>query len=147
MTRWDTLTPETCKPVTRKNVCKTPQWASLDQHLRRAVTVVSAVLPFRTNRYVMDELIDWGAVPDDPMYQLTFPQEGMLDRPDFEILAGLIEKGAGEEEIRARATAIRQRMNPHPSGQAEHNVPTIEGRRLPGIQPMGVDLCPRSSCP
>ena len=30
----------------------------------------------RTNNYVVSQLIDWSAVPDDPMFQLTFPQPG-----------------------------------------------------------------------
>ena len=36
----------------------------------------STVLPMRTNNYVVSHLIDWSAVPDDPMFQLTFPQPG-----------------------------------------------------------------------
>ena len=40
--------------------------------------VVSAVLPFRVNEYVVKELIDWDRVPEDPIFQLTFPQAGRL---------------------------------------------------------------------
>jgi len=122
------------KPITRKNIEKTRQWRLLDPETRRALHVVSAVLPFRTNSYVLDELIDWSDIPDDPIFQLTFPQQGMLDPIDFEIIAGMIEQGHSEADITARANAIRRNMNPHPSGQLEHNVPTLDGRRLPGIQ-------------
>lgn len=38
----------------------------------RDVRVVSRVLPFKVNSYVVDEMIDWGAAPDDPMFRLTF---------------------------------------------------------------------------
>lgn len=38
----------------------------------------ASVLPMRTNNYVVTQLIDWSAVPDDPMFQLTFPQPGKL---------------------------------------------------------------------
>ena len=31
-----------------------------------------------STRYVAEELIDWDAAPDDPMFRLTFPQRGML---------------------------------------------------------------------
>ena len=34
---------------------------------------VASVLPFRTNNYVVDNLIDWNNIPDDPIFQLTFP--------------------------------------------------------------------------
>jgi L-lysine 2,3-aminomutase len=122
------------KPVNRRNIHATPQWELLSPEMRRALLVVSAVLPFRTNRYVMEELIDWRDIPADPIFQLTFPQSGMLDRFDFEIIAGLMDKGAPEGEIAERAAGIRRRMNPHPSGQMEHNVPRLDGRRLPGMQ-------------
>ena len=36
-----------------------------------ALKVASAVLPFRVNDYVLDELIDWDNIPFDPMYQLS----------------------------------------------------------------------------
>ena len=35
------------------------------------------VLPMRANTYVVNELIDWSKVPDDPIFQLVFPQPGM----------------------------------------------------------------------
>ena len=66
------------RPVTRENVTRTRQWRLLSPALREAVEVVSTVFPFRTNAYVMDELIDWSRVPDDPFYQLTFGQKDML---------------------------------------------------------------------
>ncbi|MET8245917.1 hypothetical protein ABZV31_16740 [Streptomyces sp. NPDC005202] len=53
---------------------------SLPPAERLALRAVSAVLPFRTNAYVVDELIDWSAVPDDPVFRLTFPQTSMLPR-------------------------------------------------------------------
>ena len=65
--------PQRFKAVTRTNVSATPEWESLDPDLREGLEVVSAVLPFRTNKYVMEELIDWNAVPDDPIFRLTFP--------------------------------------------------------------------------
>jgi len=70
--------------ITRANVARTPQWARLDVDLQEAVNVVSAVLPFRTNAYIMRELIDWDRVPNDPIYQLTFPQRGMLSREHYQ---------------------------------------------------------------
>ena len=52
--------------------------AGLGEAERLAVRAVGTVLPFRTNAYVIDELIDWGAAPDDPLYRLVFPQADML---------------------------------------------------------------------
>lgn len=47
------------RAVNRVNVQNTPHWGRLSAEVREAITVVSLVLPFRTNRYVMDHLIDW----------------------------------------------------------------------------------------
>ena len=55
-----------------------PQVASLPEEQRHAMRVVSRILPFRVNGYVIDQLIDWSRVPDDPIFQMTFPQRGML---------------------------------------------------------------------
>ncbi len=120
--------------VTRSNVSKTPQWERLSASLREAVEVVSAVLPFRTNHYVMRELIDWDRVPHDPIYQLTFPQRGMLSDQDYARMARLIRDGAPKEAISAAANEIRLSLNPHPAGQMTHNVPVWRGQPLPGAQ-------------
>ena len=95
---------------------------------------VSAVLPFRVNSYVVEELIDWGNIPDDPIYQLTFPQREMLSRQDFARMSELIESGAPEDAISRAAREIQHRMNPHPAGQIQLNVPTHEGQALWGVQ-------------
>ncbi|MBK9033672.1 MAG: lysine 2,3-aminomutase [Myxococcales bacterium] len=95
------------------------------------MAAVAAVLPFRSNRYVVEELIDWDRVPDDPMFQLTFPQPEMLAPEQRDLLTSL---PAGSAAHAAAVRSIRTALNPHPAGQLEHNVPTLDGRRLPGLQ-------------
>lgn len=126
--------PVTYQPVTRAALNTIPQIARLDSTLREQIEVVSAVFPFRTNAYVMERLIDWHKVPDDPIYQLTFPQRGMLSEADYETIAALIRRQAPAAELRATADAIRLRHNPHPAGQLTHNVPTLDGEPLAGVQ-------------
>ena len=36
----------------------------------------ATVLPMRANNYVVEELIDWSDIPNDPIFQLVFPQPG-----------------------------------------------------------------------
>jgi KamA family protein len=122
------------RAITRRNIGQTPQWSRLSPELQEAITVVSAVLPFRTNEYVMDQLIDWDRVPDDPMYQLTFPQRGMLSDRAYNAVAELIETDAPQEALDAEVDRIRLRLNPHPAGQLTHNVPRLNGEPLPGMQ-------------
>jgi L-lysine 2,3-aminomutase len=101
---------------------------------RLAVRAVAAVLPFRTNSYVVENLIDWDAAPDDPIYRLVFPQPDMLPEADVRRLAGLIQTEAPEAALRAAVHEIRMRLNPHPAGQQLLNAPTLHGKPLPGLQ-------------
>lgn len=106
----------------------------LSERDRAAMKAVAAVLPFRVNDYVIEELIDWSAVPDDPIYQLTFPQPGMLAPGDLQRMMRLMSSGAPPEQIRAAAREIQQRLNPHPAGQMDLNVPRLDGRPVRGMQ-------------
>lgn len=100
-----------------------------------AMRTVAAVLPFRVNSYVVEELINWDNVPDDPIFQLTFPQVGMLLPDDFATMRDLVVGNASKQQLHTAAQAIRLRLNPHPAGQVEHNVPRdAEGVPLPGMQ-------------
>lgn len=99
-----------------------------------AMTAVASVLPFRVNNYVLEELIDWDNIPEDPIFQLTFPQKGMLGPEDLERMTRLVKQDASSEEIRGAANEIRWKLNPHPALQMELNVPSLDGRPLPGMQ-------------
>ena len=110
-----------------------PQWQRLTPDMREGVEVLARVLPFRTNPYVLD-LVDWDAVPDDPIFQLTFPQRAMLAADEFRGIADLLAAGAEPKALRAAADEIRLRMNPHPAGQISHNVPELDGEPVEGLQ-------------
>jgi KamA family protein len=108
--------------------------AGLDDAGRLAVQAVATVLPFRTNAYVVDELIDWDAAPDDPIYRLVFPQSDMLPAGDVQQIAGLLACDAPNEQVRAVAHEVRMRLNPHPAGQLALNIPDLASEPLPGVQ-------------
>ncbi len=93
------------------------------------IRALAHVLPFRVNEYVLNELVDWADVPGDPLFQLTFPQRGMLPLADELRLSSAESPGALRDEVRR----IRATLNPHPSGQWL-NVPIVDGSALPGIQ-------------
>ncbi|MBU0499749.1 MAG: lysine 2,3-aminomutase [Gammaproteobacteria bacterium] len=97
--------------------------------------VVASVLPFRVNEYVINELIDWRRVPQDPIFQMTFPHKAMLQDEMYDRMASLHRKGADRQEIKSLAGALRTKLNPHPAGQLALNVPiNADGNRLQGIQ-------------
>ncbi|MEM7018472.1 MAG: lysine 2,3-aminomutase, partial [Pseudomonadota bacterium] len=106
----------------------------LPDEKRFEMTVVANVLPFRVNEYVIDELINWDNVPDDPIFQLTFPQRGMLDPEHFERMANLLRREPSGKEIQALATEIRGELNPHPAGQMQLNIPKMNEEKVEGMQ-------------
>ena len=111
-----------------------PQLRKLSEARRLSMRALAHVLPFRTNSYVVEELIDWDDIPGDPIFQLTFPQPGMLEPSDLAKVTSLVRSGASAQQIRPVADRIRLKLNPHPAGQLEHNVPRLDGTPLPGLQ-------------
>ncbi|MFO7602745.1 MAG: lysine 2,3-aminomutase [Gammaproteobacteria bacterium] len=109
------------------------QLGRLPAEQRFAMRVVANVLPFRVNQYVIDELIDWDNIPADPMFQLTFPQQGMLRPEDFARMAAAL-RSEDAQQIKQVAHSIRAGLNPHPAGQQLLNVPRLDGEALDGIQ-------------
>ena len=121
------------KSYSLRNFEQIPQLKNLSKSERSAIEVVGSVLPFKTNNYVMEELIDWSNIPDDPIFTLTFPRKEMLSNNHYSKMEKLILDGTQKELIDNAAYNIRLELNPHPAGQ-KYNVPTINGIELTGVQ-------------
>jgi len=118
---------------TERQLDKIAQLQRLSPSRRLEMRVVANVLPFRVNQYVIDELIDWDNIPDDPIYQLTFPQRGMLSEGHFASMADALAS-EDRQRIKRVAADIRQELNPHPAGQQQLNVPFIGEESMQGMQ-------------
>lgn len=118
----------------RKSIEQSDQWHLIPSEHQEAIKIISLVLPFKVNKYVLDNLIDWNNIPDDPIYRLIFPHKDMLTKIEYETLKSLVQSDAPPAELQSIIQKIRHRMNPHPAGQLSHNVPMMEGMKLPGIQ-------------
>jgi len=117
---------------TLQNWNRIPQSASIPQEDRQAIEVVGRVLPFKTNNYVTDVLIQWDQLKDDPIFTLNFPRRGMLQPEHYKKVENLMAMG-DDQQLNAVIEQIRSELNPNPSGQ-EHNVPEYKGMRLHGLQ-------------
>ena len=124
-----------------RDIDRIPQLQSLSESARRTMKLVASVLPFRTNSYVVEELIDWSKVPDDPMFQLTFPQEGMLEREHLSLLERAFAAGIDSTSKKELANKIRLALNPHPAGQKSANVPMLDDEPVPGVQRKYRETC------
>jgi KamA family protein len=111
-----------------------PQIEKFNENQKFEMRVVGNVLPFKTNNYVVNELIDWDNVHDDPMFKLTFPQKEMLLKRHYHEMAQTLKQSAERNEVKAVANKMRKELNPHPAGQKQYNVPEMEGIKLTGMQ-------------
>lgn len=79
-------------------------------------------------------MIDWDNYESDPIYHLTFPQKGMLRPHHFTKMANALHEYDDKSYHKTISNQIRLQLNPHPAGQADGNVPTLDGVKLWGIQ-------------
>ena len=139
---WSVNETTSIKSYTLANFRTIPQIQQISEETQFEMEVVGNVLPFKTNNYVVEQLIDWNNVPNDPMYVLTFPQKGMLIPEHYDKMANTLRSGADKKEIARVANDIRLQLNPHPAGQMELNVPQLkDGTKLYGMQHKYDETC------
>ncbi len=110
------------------------QIKNLGNELLEDIENVGSVLPFKVNNYVTEYLIDWSKIPDDPIFKLTFPQREMLIPEHYELIYQARKGMSDKTKIRQIADKIRMKLNPHPAGQIQLNVPTFKEEKLWGMQ-------------
>ena len=118
---------------TLRNFREIEPFSGIPKEDREAVDVVGRIFPFKTNNYVVEELIDWEKAPNDPLFTLHFPRKEMLFPDQYARMKCLLDSGADVSEINEAADEIRLSFNPNPSGQS-HNVPDFNGMKLTGLQ-------------
>ncbi len=116
---------------TATNFRNIPQLADWSGEKLQEIEIASQIIPFKSNSYVIDELIDWSNIPNDPIYTLTFPRKELLRANHYRTMAAALSLPA--EERRHVAKKIQKHLNPDPSGQSA-NVPLYHGKRLHGAQ-------------
>ena len=141
-TLWSINETTSIKSYTLTNFRTIPEIEQMSEEAKFEMEVVGNVLPFKTNNYVVEQLIDWSNVPKDPMFVLTFPQKGMLIPEHYDKMATTLKSGADKKEIQSVANEIRLKLNPHPAGQMELNVPQLkDGTKLYGMQHKYDETC------
>lgn len=121
------------KTYNLSNYRNIPQISKLSEADIEAIEVVGRVLPFKTNNYVVDELIDWEHIDTDPIFTLNFPRRDMLERKHYNAVKKLLDQGVDKATLDQKIHQIRLELNPNPAGQ-EHNVPMLGEVKLKGVQ-------------
>ncbi len=105
----------------------------LPEDVKKEIDIVSSVIPFKTNNYVTDYLIDWDNYETDPIYTLNFPKREMLTKDQYERVKRASNGNGSDLELKKVIYKIRMEMNPHPAQQMT-NVPILDGEELKGAQ-------------
>ena len=121
------------RTYTKNNFNKIKQLYKLSPQFKKEIEVAANVIPMRVSNYVVDELIDWNNIPDDPIFQLTFPQPGMIEPDKFQNLMDSHMK-SDNHNFKEKVKAIQLGMNPHPAGQMDLNIPVMDGKIISGMQ-------------
>ena len=115
--RFGSLTAEDLEALTAR--------AGLTPGQRLTTRAAAAVLGFRTTSYVTEELIDWSAAPEDPVYRLVVPDGDMLPADDVNRIADMLRRHVPRARIAAAARQARSRL-------AGDHVPPSARNVLPG---------------
>jgi len=121
------------KSYSLRNYIEIPQIENLSRGDKKVIEIIGSILPFKTNNYVIDKLINWENIPNDPIYTLTFPRKEMLKPEHFDKVEQLISSGKDKDIINNAIYNVKMELNPHPAGQ-KHNVPKIDGIELTSVQ-------------
>lgn len=122
------------KTYSLHNLNEIPQLKRLSKKQKLEIEVAARVIPFKTNNYIVDNLIRWSNYKNDPIFILNFPTKDLLKNGQFEKIASLIKKGANKGEITKAIHKIWLQLNPHPGDQLKYNVPELNKVKLKGIQ-------------
>lgn len=102
------------------------------------MTAVSKIVTFKTTTHTVENLIDWNNVPNDPVFQLTFPQPEMLPKFIKDQVKDLCNATKpGSAEYQKGLFKIGNQLNPHPAAQHvnQPKVMTPQGiQRIRGLQ-------------
>lgn len=140
--RCDDIKSHKIQTYTLQNFRKIPQIESMSTEKQHEIEIVGNVFPFKTNNYVIEQLIDWNNTQNDPMFILNFPQKNMLSEAHYKKMKFVLENYSDQKEIINVANQIRMQLNPHPAGQLELNIPKLfNGTKLLGMQHKYKETC------
>ncbi|MFC5045129.1 hypothetical protein ACFSTE_16445 [Aquimarina hainanensis] len=118
------------KSYTSKTFKKTTYYSNLPVEERKVFDVLTRVFHFKINNYVIDTLINWQKVPNDPIYKLVFPRKEMLHINDYLKLIEIQESGS-ETELLIFINHVKNKMFPK-INYNENCVPIHNGSLLKG---------------
>lgn len=91
---------------------KTKYYHRLSKTQQEDFDILSNIFYFKTNNYVLENLIDWANLENDAMFRLNFLHKNILNEVDYQYLVTLYRTGATLEALRPFIEAIRKKTTP-----------------------------------
>ncbi|KZS39007.1 hypothetical protein AWE51_10595 [Aquimarina aggregata] len=111
---------------------KTEYYTRLPEKEREVFDILSSVFHFKVNTYVLEHLINWDAIPNDPIYKLIFPRKEMLPITDYKALQLLYQSGLEEKTLMPFIQKVKKKMYPEVK-HCETSIPKVDGVRVRGM--------------
>jgi L-lysine 2,3-aminomutase len=105
----------------------------LSEDIREELEVVTKVFPFKTNRYVVDSLIDWENIPQDPIFKINFPNRQMLPEDEYDHLLQLIRNNSTGNNLPDFIDALRSKKASKDVYTSEQYIPILDNKPLYGL--------------
>jgi KamA family protein len=112
---------------------KIPQFSKLPPEKRHELEVLTHIFPFKTNNYVVNELIDWGNYAEDPIFLLNFPWREMLEENEFHMVSQLFQKKVSEDIIIKYVKKIKLRLLPQFAPKVSNLIQSFKPISIPGL--------------
>ncbi|HAA18146.1 MAG TPA: lysine 2,3-aminomutase [Cytophagales bacterium] len=107
-------------------------YRELPHEEKQTFDVLTYLFPFKTNQYVLENLIHWDAVPEDPIYRIVFPRREAISDEDFGMLLQYLRSGADKEAMRQMVQFVRKKYRPQVK-HAKTSLVTQNDQRLTGL--------------
>lgn len=118
--------------ITKSNVRAALSDFPVTMEFVRQLEWLAEIIPFRTNTYVINELIDWTNPELDPIFRFTMPSVEMLG--NYAARFRQVFERRDRREISSLADEVHVSFNPHPASQVELNIPDSLRKVSSGIQ-------------
>ncbi len=111
---------------------KTKYYDRLSQAQKDDFILLSKIFYFKTNNYVLENLIDWDNLENDPMFRLNFLHKNVISAQDYDQLMLFYKAGVKIKELHPFIETIRKKTTPQ-IPYDEKCFPKQGGQRIQGL--------------
>ncbi len=119
-------------PYDTTTLKSTPHWTNLPDPEKENFEILTRCYPFKANNFVLENLIDWEDIPNDPMYKLIFPRKEMLSEVHYNMLLEMHRAAMDEEFMTKMVDTIKRSMHPD-MRHTDHSMPKHNGKWIKGL--------------